>query len=134
MVNPYDFILTGLTLDVAGGLMLAKGFMLKGLKVIVREGVTRSGGNGAFVTSALLQQSEAWLGGTLLTLGFGAQMWGNLHGGPSVNDLGYINSPSRLAVLGVVVAAVSYVAMWVGHRYALSRRDRHFAGPEKWNV
>lgn len=131
-IGPYDFIILGLTVDLCGGLILAKGFVFKSIPSVIREAQTRLGGNSAMVRSALLQRSEAVLGGLLLAIGFGLQAWGNFHGGPAANELSWINSRARLAAVAVAVIGVSVAAWAVGRWLAVRSFRHHFAGPDPW--
>jgi hypothetical protein len=88
-MHPYDWIILGLSLDVAGGLTLAKGFMLKRMDDIMRESRTHFGRNSFLVKAGLMQKAEATVGGTLLAAGFGAQLVGTFVGGPAANELGH---------------------------------------------
>jgi hypothetical protein len=132
IVGAYDFIILGLTLDLFGGLILAKGFIFKSIPSAVREAQTRFGGNSTMVRSLLLQRSEAILGGFLLASGFALQAWGNFHGGPAANELGWINSRFRLLAMLFTVAVFS-AALWSVFRWwALRSFRHHFRGPNPW--
>lgn len=98
-MHPYDLIIGGFTLDIIGGLVLVKGPILKGAAEIWQESRTRLGGNSQYVKSALHQKGEAVTGGSLLAIGFLLQIWGAFHGAPQANDLGWINSWQRLALV-----------------------------------
>lgn len=119
--HSYDWILTGLSLDLMGGLVLAKGFILKGLFDAYREAQPRMGVNSFAVRSAIFQKTEAVIGGGLLALGFALQMFGNFHGAPASNSLGSINSAERLALLVVMSAGLAAVSVKVGHAWARRR-------------
>lgn len=134
MIHSYDWIIGGLTLDVAGGLILAKGFMLKRIDDVVRESRTTSGGNASLVRSALHQRSEAILGGSLLALGFAAQVWGNFHGGPAANELGWINSAGRFGLVGLVVLGGAYALMRLGHLHASTAFRTRFSKEHPWDA
>lgn len=118
---PYDFIISGLALDLVGSVVLAKGFMLKRAKEIWRESRTHAGANSFYVKGGLQQRGEALVGGSLLVVGFASQMWGNFHDGPAANDLGWINSAPRLGLLALGVAALAGVGLWAAHRWAHDR-------------
>jgi hypothetical protein len=78
MIHPYDLIFTGLVFDIAGALMLAKGFMFKNARVAFYESLVLFGGNSHSLKSAIFQRAEACVGGLFLALGFILQIWGNL--------------------------------------------------------
>ena len=62
--------MAGLASDILGGLFLAKGFMVKSLKTIRKEGGTYFGSNLFLRDSFIKQRAEAWVGGGFLALGF----------------------------------------------------------------
>src|SRR3989338_6307404 len=109
-MHPYDYIFSGLSLDIVGTVVLAKSFMFKDPQDAYYEGLPVLGGNRSLVRSALIQRGEAWVGAGLLLVGFFLQMWGNLHGGIAASELGLVNSTFRMFVvlaLAVVIAAVA---------------------------
>ncbi len=74
VIDARDVTLLGLAADIAGAVVLAKGFMLKNTLDIYDETGTRMGRNLAMVKSAMLQRAEAWGGATLLLIGFAFQI------------------------------------------------------------
>ena len=102
-MHPYDYIFSGLALDVVGAMVLAKGFMLKDPQAAYYEGLMIFGSNPHLLKSALLQRAEARVGAGFLIIGFLLQIWGSLHGGIAASEPGWINSTWR--VLGVLAAA-----------------------------
>ena len=134
MLHTYDLIIVGLTLDAAGGFSLAKGFMMKRPLDALREAQTRLGGNSTLVRSALLQRSEAVVGGGLLMLGFTLQLLGNFHG-PAADALGWINSAARLLVVIVAAVAITFGLLRVGRWYAERTFSQTFSrGGDSWKV
>lgn len=129
--HSYDWILTGLALDLSGGWVLAKGFVFKRIDDAYREAQPRFGVNSFAVRSALFQKGEAVVGGTLLTAGFALQMWGNFHGGPAASALGWVNSWPPLALLLFVSAIVTSLSIAIAHRWAQRRFLVYFT--RKWN-
>ena len=102
--HPYDVIFAGLALDIAGAVVLAKGFMLKESQAAYYEGLMVLGGNNHLLKSAILQRAEAQVGASLLIAGFLLQMWGNLHGAVSASELGWANSMWRVLVVAAMAA------------------------------
>jgi hypothetical protein len=111
MIHPYDWIFTGLVFDIAGAVILAKGFMFKKPKVAFYESRTMFGGNPHVLKSALLQRAEAWVGGAFLAFGFILQMWGNLDGGVTATDLGRVNSLGRVLALLIAVFVFAWISL-----------------------
>jgi hypothetical protein len=118
MFHPYDLIFTGLVFDIAGALILAKGFMFKNPRVAFYESLVLFGGNNHFLKSALLQRDEAWVGGLLLISGFGFQIWGNLDGGVAATDLGRVNSLCRVLALLIAVGVFALMCLTLAHWHA----------------
>ena len=71
--------------------------------------------------SALLQRAEAWVGATFLGIGFGLQMWGNLHGGVAATDLGRVNSLGGVVVLLIAVGVLARLYLALAHSSARTR-------------
>jgi hypothetical protein len=115
-MHPFDLIFIGLACDVVGAVVLAKSFMLKDPQDAYYEGLPVFGGNKSLLKSALLQRSEARVGGAFLVAGFVLQMWGNLHGGIAATQPGWINSTWRMVLVTVMSACVALVALWIARR------------------
>lgn len=128
LVHPYDWIIGGLALDLAGAILLAKGFMLKRPANILREARTLLGRNSFLVKSGLYQKAEAWVGGSFLVFGFLAQLWGNFHGAPAANDLGLIGTAEAMVGLCILVAGLAWGCLSLAHRWARETFRRHFFG------
>lgn len=77
--HPSDVAVVGLGLDIAGAVLLARGFMMKHLQDIQDEVQTVAGGNQFLLKSGLFQRAEARAGGSLLFVGFLLQMLGSLN-------------------------------------------------------
>jgi hypothetical protein len=73
-VHSKDVALLGLAVDIAGAVLLARGFMMKSIMDIYDETRTRLGGSLSLVKSAMIQRAEAWGGAGLLMLGFFLQI------------------------------------------------------------
>lgn len=116
-MNAYDWIITGLALDLCGGLVLAKGFMLKQMAEAFRESRTIIGYNRFLLKSALVQKGEAAAGGGLLAVGFLLQMWGNFHGAPSLNELGWISTGPRFFAALVGAGLTASGIWWLGREW-----------------
>jgi hypothetical protein len=115
MIHPYDWIFTGLVFDIAGALMLAKGFMFKNPRVAFYESLVLFGGNSHCLKSALFQRAEACVGGLFLAHGFILQMWGNLDGGVTATDLGWVNSLGRVLALLIAVGVFAVMCLTLAH-------------------
>lgn len=113
-MHPYDFIFSGLALDVVGAVVLAKGFIFKNPRAAHYESLTIVGSNPFILRSALLQRAEACIGASLLMLGFLLQIWGNLHGGIEASEPGWINSFWRMLLVVIGAIAVGVVAVYLG--------------------
>jgi hypothetical protein len=123
-MNPafaYDWILTGLAFDFFGGMVLAKGLVQKTVKEAYREAQARFGVNSFVVRSSIFQKGEAVVGAVLLSAGYALQLVGNFHGGPAANDLGWIDSLRRLALVMSAVGTISCALLWAAHRWANRR-------------
>lgn len=118
-MHPYDLIFLGLAFDIAGALLLAKGFMFKGIREAHAESLMIWGGNSHIVRSQLLQRAEAQVGAFFLIAGFGLQIWGNLHGGIAANQPGWIDSVPRLIIIALATAILASAALALARRYAL---------------
>jgi hypothetical protein len=125
-MHPYDLILTGLAIDVTGAVVLAKGFMMKHPQAAYYEGLMILGGNNHLLKSAILQRAEAWVGGGLLIAGFVMQIWGNLRGGVSANELGWINSTPRMVVILAAAVAFASLCLRIALRIARAQFFRIF--------
>lgn len=118
-MHPYDIIFVGLVMDVAGAVILAKGFMFKSPQVAYFEALMIAGSNPHFFKSALLQRVEAQIGAAFLVIGFLLQIWGNLHGGIAASEAGWIDSVEKVLLVAAVTAAAAAMAL-----YFVSRRAR----------
>jgi hypothetical protein len=87
--------------------------MFKGAREAYFESLTMFGGNSHVLKSALLQRAEAQLGAILLVSGFALQVWGNLHGGISASEAGWVNSTPRMTVVVLGAALVSVSLLYV---------------------
>jgi len=125
-VHPYDLIFSGLSFDIVGALVLAKGFMLKAPHSAYYESLMIYGGNKHLLKSALEQRAEAQVGAGLLVLGFFLQMWGNLHGGISANEPGWIDSTPRLLIVVAVSCVFGGLLLYCNVRAARARFYRMF--------
>ena len=123
----YDWILIGLSFDLWGGLALAKGFVRKTVSEAYLEAQPRSNVNSFAVKSAIVQKAEAVVGAFLLSLGFVLQMCGNFRGAPAANDLGWIDSLPRLALLMVGTGAACALSLRLAHLWARRRFWIYFA-------
>jgi len=117
-IHPYDFIFTGLACDIAGAVILAKGFMFKEARAAFYESRTVGGGNSHLLKSALLQRAEAQVGGLFLILGFVLQIWGNFHGGIAAIEYGWLNSITRMFAMLLCIAGLSFLCLHVALRWA----------------
>lgn len=113
-MHPYDLIFVGLALDLVGAVVLAKGFMFKDPRAAHYKSLTIVGGNPFVLRSSIQQRGEAYVGASLLVLGFLLQIWGNLHGGIAASQPGWINSGERMltvlaGAIGVAIIAVCIV-------------------------
>jgi hypothetical protein len=118
-MHPIDIVFAGLAFDLAGAVVLAKGFMFKRWDDARVESLTIASANSHYIRSALLQRVEAIVGATLLAVGYALQMWGNLHGGVEASQLGSVNTTGRLALLCASVWALS----WLCWRVAIACAD-----------
>ncbi|OFW09456.1 MAG: hypothetical protein A3G20_06995 [Acidobacteria bacterium RIFCSPLOWO2_12_FULL_59_11] len=112
-MHPYDFIFVGLSLDLVGAVVLAKGFMFKNPQAAHYESLTIVGSNPFLLKSSMLQRGEAFVGGALLVLGFLLQIWGNLHGGIAASEPGWVNSVGRMLLVAVGTVAVAIASVRV---------------------
>ncbi len=114
-----DVALVGLSLDISGAVLLARGFMMKGVLDIYDETGTRLGRNLAMVKSAMLQRSEAWAGAALLIAGFALQILAALE----------VRSGPRLIIgwLGLIaLAAMSAAVFWLSFLACARFGNRRF--------
>jgi hypothetical protein len=93
----------GLALDIAGAILLAKGFMLKRIDAIVRESGSYYGYNAHLRNSLVEQTVEARFGIVFLVSGFFCQA------APYMVR----SSPTKLAALSVIALILDLVA-WLG--------------------
>jgi len=64
----------GLVLGIGGALALASAFMFKRPREVADESASAWGWNPYLLESVAKQTADAWVGGTLLTLGFALQL------------------------------------------------------------
>lgn len=131
--NPYDVMLLGLSFDIAGGWVLASGFMTKHIESVFRESRSTYGYNDALIKSALQQRADAWTGAVLLTFGFLMQMYAYFHGGLTAKTFGWIDGAARLAAAVVVVvvpisSALFFALRWNAKR-TFARYDDQITNP-----
>jgi hypothetical protein len=112
VIAPYDLILVGLFVDVAGGVVLASSFMLKSPVEAADEVATRSGQNIPLFRSAIFQRAEAWYGATLLSTGFGLQLMGTYQSAGAANGSGLLHSWPRLMLTAAVTWMLARVPAW----------------------
>jgi hypothetical protein len=112
-----DVALVGLSVDISGAILLARGFMMKGVLDIYDETGTRLGRNLAMVKSAMLQRAEAWAGASLLFVGFSLQILAALEvrSGPGL-IVGWLGLGELLALSGLVFLAGFWACGWLGRR------------------
>ena len=115
-MNSVDLVLVGLSSDIVGAVVLAKGFMLKRPSEAWRESRTFSGGNGQMLKSALLQKAEAWVGMLFLVGGFLLQL-GGTWGRTEVNQ-NWINTWPRLLLLFTLMGLAGWIATLLARRQA----------------
>jgi hypothetical protein len=92
----------GYLLDIVGALTLASAFMFKRPSNVVDEARTYVGGNLFLGTSVAKQTADAWVGGTLLALGFLGQFIQSVGVDPNWAGL-WLTIP---VALGIDVAAL----------------------------
>ena len=127
-MHPYDCIILGLIFDLAGAILLAKGFILKRPQDILREARALSGRNAFLVKSGLYQKAEAWVGGGFLVVGFLAQLWGNFHGAPAANELGLIGQREDLFAVCLGVFGAAWGCLTIAHHRARETFRGYFFG------
>ncbi len=111
MPNPYDLAFIGLSIDMAGGVVLALSFMLKTPVDAADEAATRSGQDMALFWSAIFQRSEAWCGALLLAVGFLLELAGNFENAAGPSELGILHSRSRVVVVCLAVWSLSWLVL-----------------------
>lgn len=130
-----DVALVGLAVDIAGAILLARSFMVKGVIDIYDETATRVGRNLALVKSTMIQRSEAWGGAALLFIGFALQIIAALEVGAGAAAFsGWWGLVVLLGIAGAVFAGTFHACARLGrqsfHRWALRNYDGHaFAAP-----
>jgi hypothetical protein len=85
--------------------------MFKEARAAYTESRSFFDGNSFILKSALIQRAEAQLGAIFLILGFALQMWGNLHGGITAVEAGWINSIQRLAGIILVTSVIASICL-----------------------
>ncbi len=123
----------GLLLDIAGAYVLAMAFMFKNPKEARREAATGIVGGNTFLYISLAKQTaDAWVGATLLTGGFLAQLLDNAIGGerPSWLCLGItLSIAGALIVVAVLllhfVVRPIFVGRAVESRLGFTWREVH---------
>jgi signal transduction histidine kinase len=112
-----DVALVGLSVDISGAILLARGFMMKGVLDIYDETGTRLGRNLAMVKSAMLQRVEAWAGAGLLFVGFALQILAALEvRSGSRLIVGWWGLAELLALAAVLFVACFRTCTWLGRR------------------
>jgi hypothetical protein len=119
--KPYDWIIGGLFVDIAGAVVLASSFMLKTPAQAADEAATRFGQNIALFRSALYQRNEAWCGATLLAGGFIFQMIGNYQNALNTMGVGVLHSWPRVIVAGILSWVLAYLLLVA---FRLDARER----------
>ena len=117
-MHPYDVIFTGLAFDIAAALVLVRGLVFKDLQTAYHEGLAPSGGNSLIIKNALVQRAEAIVGTLALFFGFVLQMWGNLHGGATASELGWVNSMQRFLIVMAGAGAITWAAALAAAHFA----------------
>ena len=125
-LNPYDVMFLGLSFDIAGGVALASGFILKGFHEVLRESRSTYGYNRPLLRSQLTQRGDACAGALLLAFGFVLQMYAYFHGGLTTKQYGYIDRPTHLVAVFVVVIAPLAIALVLGARWLALRSLAQF--------
>jgi len=131
-----DVALVGLSVDISGAILLARGFMMKRVLDIYDETGTRLGRNLAMVKSVMLQRAEAWAGAALLLVGFSLQIVAALEvsSGPRL-IVGWLGLFELLVFSAVVFLACFRACTCLGKRrfyeWALRNWDgKQFALPK----
>jgi hypothetical protein len=118
-MHPIDIVFVGLAFDVAGAVILAKGFIVKTWDEARLESLSLYGANSHYIRGALLQRAEAITGALLLVVGYFLQMGANLTGAVEASTLGWANSVARLGLICLATWAVS----WCCWRLAIRLED-----------
>ncbi len=113
-------------MDIAGAVLLAKGFMFKKPRLAYFEALMIAGSNPHLFKSALLQRVEAQIGGAFLVAGFCLQIWGNLHGGIAASEAGWIDSIAKVVLVLAVTGVAAAIALYVASGYAREEFYRLF--------
>lgn len=95
----------GYILDIVGALTLASAFALKRPKDVRLESASYYDSSPYLIVSLAKQTADAWVGGALLTLGFGGQFAQSVGANPSWSRLEFTVPIAG----GVAVAAVSFL-------------------------
>ena len=119
----------GLILDIAGALTLAAAFMFKRSKARRTETSTYYNFNASLDLSLARQTADAWVGGLLLSTGFGAQLAAALGWRPSIGLTAVVLIALALAATFVLALVLILRPLYV--RRAIADRLRDEPKPEE---